>query len=121
MNLPDKRKNQRYLSIAKARIDGVDYGEILLKDLSITGCCLESTVYIDLKSGVRHKIEVIPEAAANIGRFELIVQLVWVHGGDYSTDLGFGIIESPKGRLFQRYVDYLAWRSEAGPASGIAP
>ena len=111
MILSDNRKNKRYQSIAKALIDGADYGEILLKDLSITGCCLESTIQVDVKPGVPHKIEIHPEKAANIGKFELKVTLIWIRSGSYSTELGFNILESPKGKLFQRYVDYLAWRS----------
>jgi hypothetical protein len=31
----------------------------------------------------------------------------------YSCDVGFQILESPKGKEFQRFVDYLAWRSSA--------
>ena len=113
----DKRKNQRYQSIAKALINGVDYGDILLKDLSITGCCLEGTIHIDVKPGVKQKIEIIPEAAAGIGKFELTVESVWVLNGGYSTEYGFNILESPKGSQFQRYVDYLSWRAETGAAS----
>ena len=112
MALQDKRKNKRFHSIANARIDGNAYGEILLKDLSITGCCLESTVYLDIKPGSKHKIEIIPEKAANIRNFELSAESVWIHSGGYSTEFGFFVLESPKGKLFQRYVDYLNWRSE---------
>ena len=114
MILSENRKSKRYRSIAKARINGIDYGEIVLKDLSITGCCLESTVNIDIKSGIRHKIEIIPEAAAGIGKFELVAEPIWINGDGYSTEFGFFITESPKGKLFQRYVDYLSWRSETG-------
>ena len=112
MAVSDNRKNKRFHSIAKAHIDGVDYGEILLKDLSITGCCLESTVYPDIKPGTRHKIEIIPENSANIQKFELTAESVWILSRGYSTEFGFFILESPKGKLFQRYVDYLTWRSK---------
>jgi len=114
MILSEHRKNKRYHSIAQARIEGLNFGEILLKDLSITGCCLESTVNMEMKPGIRYKINIIPEAAANIGQFELTAESIWIHGGGYTTEFGFFIVESPKGKLFQRYVDYLAWRSETG-------
>ena len=114
----ENRKNKRYQSIAKVRINGENYGDILLKDLSITGCCLESTVNFDIKTGVRYKIEIIPEHSAGIGKFRLIAESVWIHqSGGYSTEFGFFIIESPRGKLFQRYVDYLAWRSETGASA----
>ena len=107
----EKRINQRFQSIAKAKINGADYGELLLKDISITGCCLESTMQIELGKGIRHRIEIIPEKAAGIGKFEIVAELKWTESGGYSTDFGFSILESPKGKLFQRYVDYLTWRT----------
>jgi hypothetical protein len=39
------------------------------------------------------------------------VEARWVRGGDYSCEVGFSITASPKGKAFQRYVDYLSWRS----------
>jgi len=109
----DKRRSKRFYSAANARIDGSNPGEILLKDLSITGCCLESTVFHDIKMGGRHKIEIIPEKAAKIKKFVLIAEAVWIHSGGYATEFGFFVLESPKGKLFQRYVDYLDWRSKS--------
>ena len=114
----DKRKNERYQSQAKARIEGADCGEILLKDISIIGCCLASAVNVNVKSGNRYEIEVIPEEAADIGKFKVITESKWIHAAENSTELGFAILESPKGKQFQRYVDYLAWRSETGVSGG---
>jgi hypothetical protein len=117
----ENRKNLRYRTLARARvlgIEGIAGGEALLKDLSITGCCVESTSYPEIKLDTRYKIEVMPEAASNIGDFELLTESKWLHTGSYSCEIGFAILESPKGRSFQRYVDYLSWRSEAGNSSG---
>jgi hypothetical protein len=106
-----KRNSVRYLSHARVRIPGLFEGEVLLKDLSVTGCCIECTMYVDIQPGASYKIEVIPEAASKIGQFDLMVESRWVQAGDYSCDVGFSITASPKGRLFQRYVDYLDWRA----------
>jgi hypothetical protein len=57
------------------------------------------------------RIEVIPEDAAHIGSFELTVQSRWVRSKGYASEAGFTIVASPKGRLFQRYVDYLGYRA----------
>ena len=111
-SLHDNRKSKRYNSAAKVRINNSDLTDILLKDLSITGCCLESTIHLDIKQGELNKIQIIPEKAAKIGKFGLIAKSVWMRGSGYSTEFGFFIVESPKGKLFQRYVDYLAWRAE---------
>jgi hypothetical protein len=107
----ENRKNNRYRTLARVKIPGILGGESLLKDLSVTGCCVESTSYADIKPNTRYKLEIIPESVAKIGGFELSVESIWIRSGGYSCEIGFSILESPKGKLFQRYVDYLAWRS----------
>jgi hypothetical protein len=107
----NNREYTRHPTLARARIKGVFDGEALLKDLSITGCCIECTMYIDIKPETEYKLEIIPEAATQIGSFELIVSSRWIKTSAYSCEIGFAVIASPKGKLFQRYVDYISWRS----------
>jgi hypothetical protein len=108
----NERKSVRYLSHARARITGVFEGEALLKDLSVTGCCIECTMVVDIKPNVVYKIEILPEDTSNIGNFDLKAEARWTRMGGYSCEVGFLVVSSPKGKLFQRYVDYLAWRSK---------
>ncbi|MDR1862477.1 MAG: PilZ domain-containing protein [Treponema sp.] len=114
----EKRKNTRYHAFAHAKIEGIPGEEILLKDLSITGCCVESTTHLEIKLNSRYKIAILPEVASGIGDFDVLAESKWSRTRDYSCEIGFAILESPKGRLFQRYVDYLSWRAEAGSFSG---
>ena len=107
----ENRKSPRYRAFAHVRIPGVLEGENVLKDLSVTGCCVECTVISDLQPGIQYIIEIEPEKVSQIGRFELTVERKWVHSGDYSSEIGFSVTASPKGRQFQRYVDYLSYRS----------
>ena len=109
----ENRKNPRYQTLARARIPGIMEGENLLKDLSITGCCVESTVNTEIQEGIHYKLEVKPESASRIKNFQLVVERKWVRPENYATEIGFSIIESPKGRQFQRYVDYLSYRNSA--------
>ena len=108
------RRNARYQSLAKARIEGISEGDTLLKDISVTGCRVECTTYAEIKPNIRYKLEVIPESAAKIGAFELMVESMWIRSAGYSCEIGFSIIESPKKKLFQRYADYLSWRHTRG-------
>ncbi|MDR0589530.1 MAG: PilZ domain-containing protein, partial [Spirochaetaceae bacterium] len=85
-------------------------GEVLLKDISVTGCGIESTMFMDIKLNHQYKMEILPEDASKIGPFEILVEVLWIRSAGYSFDVGFAILESPKGRQFQRYVDYLSWR-----------
>jgi hypothetical protein len=107
----NNRKSIRYPTLARALVPELFDGEALLKDLSITGCCVEYTMFVDVKLNVEYKLQVIPDSAAKIPPFELQVESRWVRSGGYSCEIGFAITVSPKGRDFQRYVDYLAWRS----------
>jgi hypothetical protein len=107
----NNRENIRHPTLARARIKGLFDGEALLKDLSITGCCIECTMYVDIKPETEYKLEIIPETAAQIGSFELVVSSRWVKTSAYSCEIGFAVVASPKGKLFQRYVDYISWRS----------
>ena len=112
----EKRKQPRYVSLARARISQVGEGDILLKDISITGCGIESTIILDLILHNQYKMEILPEAASEIGHFELVVEPSWIRAAGYSFEAGFIIVESPKGRQFQRYVDYLSWRQSSPSA-----
>jgi hypothetical protein len=109
----DKRKNPRFPAYARVRIPELFDGEVPLKNLSITGCGIESTMHIDAKPGDKFNIEVFCEPASKIGNFELQVEVKWVRTGDYSCEAGFSIVASPKGKQFQRYVDYLEFLSKS--------
>jgi hypothetical protein len=116
----ENRRHTRYRSFARVRFPGQLGGENLLKDISVTGCRVECTSLMNLKPDIQYTLEMIPEAAAKIGAFNLEVKPIWIRSGDYSSDVGFIIVASPKGKLFQRYVDYLAWR-DAHPGRAVKP
>jgi hypothetical protein len=109
-NQTEHRSHVRFRAFARVKFQGSGGEESLLKDISVTGCCVECTSLADIQLNTQYVLEVIPEAAANIGRFNFEAKVVWVQPSGYSGDVGFSIVASPKGKLFQRYVDYLAWR-----------
>jgi hypothetical protein len=109
----ENRKHTRYPTLARAVIPEIFDGEALLKDLSITGCCVEYTMFVDVQPNIHYKVRILPDSTAKIDPFDLLVESRWVRSGAYSCEIGFAITTSPKGRDFQRYVDYLAWRSTA--------
>ena len=107
----ENRKHARYPAIARAVIPAVFEEEALLKDLNITGCCVEYTVFVDIKPDTRYRMVVFPDSVSGIAQFELDVECRWVRGAGYSCEIGFSVAASPKGKAFRRYVDYLALRS----------
>jgi hypothetical protein len=118
LDMLENRKNNRFRTLARAKIPGILGDESLLKDLSVTGCCVECTSIIDVQPNTQYKLEIVPEGASGIGSFELSVETKWIRSGGYSSEVGFGIIASPKGKTFQRYGDYLTWRSSVPNAAG---
>jgi hypothetical protein len=108
--MQDGRGKPRYRTLAHAYISGVPEGECLLKDLSITGCCIEYNGAADIQVNTRYQLEIKPEKMSNISNFRLEVESRWVRNHSYSTEAGMCIIASPKGKQFQRYVDYLVYR-----------
>jgi len=112
--MTENRSYARYKTIAKARIEGINDGDTLLKDLSITGCMVECTSQINIENNIPYKIVILPESAAKIGEFELLVEYKWRRAEAYSCEIGFVVVKSPTKKLFQRYVDYLSWRYSHG-------
>ncbi|GAB1482916.1 hypothetical protein MASR2M78_17320 [Treponema sp.] len=107
----DNRKSNRYPSLAHAKVSGLQEGEALLRDLSVTGCRLEFSAAIAFSEGTKYRIKILPESSAAVESFELDAEPRWSRAGYDSFEIGFDIQSSPKGKSFQRYVDYLSWRS----------
>ncbi|MDR2376242.1 MAG: PilZ domain-containing protein [Treponema sp.] len=105
------RSHIRYRTYAKVKFRGILEQESILKDISITGCRVECTSLADIHVDFPYTLEVIPEVSSRIGHFDLEVKAVWISMAGYSGDVGFIITASPKGKLFQRYVDYLSWKA----------
>jgi len=112
--MTDQRKSERFQTIAKVIIDGNNKVETVLKDISVTGCCVVCPAFSEIELSSKYELEITPESSANIGLFELIVESKWIKTGGNSFEIGFFILESPKGKHFQRYVDYLSWRYSRG-------
>ena len=106
----DDRRSPRYRTMAHAQISGVLEGECLLRNISITGCCVECSDAADIQPNAQYQLKIKPEGSSHIGSFQLEVECKWVRNDRDAAELGFAIIASPKGKKFQRYVDYLAYR-----------
>ena len=107
----EKRKNPRYGVMSHAKIPGILEGKNLLKDISITGCRVACKSAKNVKTGEKYQIEIEPEKGSHISKFQLEAECKWIQSEGDSTELGFDIISSPKGKQFQSYVDYLEYLS----------
>ena len=106
------RENIRYNTMGHAYISGVMEKGILLKNISITGCCLECEKDIEkIKTGEIHEIRIKPEKASHTGEFRFQAECKWIRRTDHSCEMGFNVTASPTGKFFQNYVDYLTYHS----------
>jgi len=110
----DKRQHIRYTTLAAAKIEDLTGGESLLIDLSITGCRIECPQQTEMDLNRQYQLEVIPENEAKVGSFMLVVEPKWIKSGANTEEIGLFILESPKGKSFLSYVDYLSWRYSQG-------
>jgi hypothetical protein len=113
-NIMEQRKNSRFLTTARATIKELGKEEFQLKDLSITGCRIEYPSDIEISLNTRFSLRIIPEKEAKINPFLITAESKWVGVSGNLYEAGFMITESPKGKQFQNYVDYLSWRYSHG-------
>ncbi|MDR1325656.1 MAG: PilZ domain-containing protein [Treponema sp.] len=109
--MKEQRKHARYKTMAQVRVPALFEGDSLLKDISVTGCCIECTMQVEVHPDTKYAIVVEPEAVSQIKPFELVAEYRWDSSGSDACIIGFFIVEFPKSKQFQRYVDYLAYHS----------
>jgi len=107
--MPESRRSPRYRSLAHVRIIDTEERKCLVKNISITGCCVECDDVTDIQTNTPYQLKIKPEGASHIGSFQLEVECKWIRKDPNAAELGFAITASPKGKKFQRYVDYLAY------------
>ncbi len=109
--MTELRKNVRYPSYARARVDELFAGDAVVKDLSVTGCRLEFTAAVAFSRETPCRITIVPEDKSAIDSFQIEARAQWSRASYDTFEIGFAIETSPKGKAFQRYVDYLSWLS----------
>jgi len=65
----------------------------------------------DLAVNQEYKIEIYPETDAGVEPFELAVELSWIHSEHGVYEAGGFISGYPKGKRYQQFANYLAWRA----------
>jgi hypothetical protein len=106
----DKRIEPRYHSLGHAHLPGTLKDDLFIKNISITGCCLECPGNVSLPNpDEKCKVEIKPENAARIGKFEFEAECKWVRHTENKSEMGLTVTVSPQGKAFQNYVDYISY------------
>jgi hypothetical protein len=124
MVMQEKRNTVRYPASAQVQIGEERKIVLFLKDISITGCSLISSigehkastgspaavnVYPEINR--EYTILISPEVESGVASFELTVELCWSHIQDGAYEAGGLISSYPKGKQYQFFANYLVWRA----------
>lgn len=109
------KRDARYQTKGQIYIAEVSNTDTLLKNLSSTGMCIESTGLLDIIPNERYSVDIIPEKDSNVGPFSLEIESRWVRTRIKSSDSGFVIVIPPgtSGHTaLEQYLSYLASQPE---------
>jgi hypothetical protein len=102
----------RYDSFASIRVNGFE-GEALLKNISITGFCMESKTFANLRLGEKYLIQVTPESTAGLVKFEVEVEVRWVRSEVSKFDVGLQLTKTQSHKDLEKYINFLKLKTSA--------
>jgi hypothetical protein len=101
----------RYDSFAFIEVNGFE-GHALLKNISITGFCLQSKTYASFTPGETYTMRIFPEKSTGLDVIESEVEARWVRSEVSRFEVGLLIAKS-SGRDIEKYLEYL--KTHPGP------
>ncbi|MCL1927862.1 MAG: hypothetical protein FWG07_03590 [Treponema sp.] len=104
-------RDPRFATNGQVYISQVTNTDALLKNLSASGLCIESSGFMDVIPKTRYSVDIIPEKEANVDKFSLEIESRWVKAKMKSSESGFVIVIPPgtTGKtLLEQYIGYLA-------------
>jgi hypothetical protein len=102
----DKRREPRYSTVARIRINGFE-GEAVLRNINSGGFRMESRTYAAITVGERYGMKIIPESASNISSFDLEIEVRWVQNTEKSFSSGLQVASPSANKIFDKYVNYV--------------
>jgi hypothetical protein len=102
----------RYDSFAAIRVNGFE-GEALLKNVSITGFCMESRTVANLKPGEKYFIQVIPESSTGLTQFDVEVEVRWARSEVSKFDVGLLLTQTQSQKELEKYINFLKLKTRA--------
>jgi hypothetical protein len=108
-----KRGAPRYATNAGISIAGFE-GEGLLKNISLSGCCLASVTYAAIVPGQVYQVTLVPGRNAGLEPFGVNLTANWTKSSETLFEAGFSLEESRTNHQLEHYVEYLK-------AQGVEP
>ncbi|MDR2072521.1 MAG: hypothetical protein LBP60_03705 [Spirochaetaceae bacterium] len=109
------QRDLRYTSRGKVYIAEVSNAEILLKNMSTGGLCIESEDFLEISPKARYSVEIIPEEDSKVDSFTVDIESRWVKAKKRLCESGCVMIippGTPSQEVLERYLAYLAGQEE---------
>ena len=84
------RETPRFASGAGISIEGFE-GEGLVRNISMTGCCMESVTYVAIKPNDVYQVRIIPGANEKIEPFTMKLTVTWIKSCETLFEAGFHV------------------------------
>ncbi|MDR3200699.1 MAG: PilZ domain-containing protein [Spirochaetales bacterium] len=108
----------RYNSLAAVRINGFE-GMALLKNISMSGFCMQSKTFADFTPGEKYDLTITPESSTSLRPIEMVVQARWIRSEvsrfevGFQAEIGFHVANAAANRELERYIEYLKIHSHS--------
>jgi hypothetical protein len=99
----------RFASIGSISVEGFE-GEGLLKNVGLSGCCLESVTYVAVEPNRVYQATIKPSADINMKPFNLGLVVKWTKSCETFFEAGFSVEGGKKNPFLDRYVKQLRVR-----------
>ena len=108
-----EREEPRYSLKAGITIEGFE-GEGLMENISISGCCMESTTYAAILPDEVYNVTINPGPNDNIKPFTKKIKAAWTKCSEDIFQAGFLLEDKQSNIQFKQYVELL-------DSSGVVP
>lgn len=101
-----KRETPRFVAGGGISIEGFE-GEGLLKNICVSGCCLESVTYVAIVPSQVYQIRIDPRPGINMEPFTARFKASWTRSSESAFEAGFSLETGRQDQRLQRYVEQL--------------
>ena len=101
-----KRKDPRYALNAVITIEGFE-GEGTLENISVSGCCMESSTYVSIIPDEEYQVTINPGQDVNIKPFRQKIRATWTKSSETLFQAGFTLDKGQSNVQMEQYVKQL--------------
>jgi hypothetical protein len=102
------RKDNRYTANAEVCITPFSEHRVVLKDISLNGCCIHSNDFIEILPDTCFMIGVAPQDSPDVKNFALDVKSRWIRTARGFFESGLEILTPEKPAALERYIQFLS-------------